>query len=258
MTSGFMATGCAARHHVVTGAATGIGAAIASRLVAAGARVTGAGLDVEAGQAMATQLSGGDGAFEFVGLDVTDENAVVRFFANLDPIDGLVNCAGIYPPDQRLEDVSVERFRRVLEVNLVGTFLTCRSALPLLRSSGGGSIVNISSVHAVAGAAGQGPYAASKGAIASLTRQIAVEYASDSIRANSILVGSVDTRITRTTIAAAGSAAALSLSSDPKALGRIADPAEIAGIVAFLLSDDSSFITASALLADGGLTAKIL
>jgi NAD(P)-dependent dehydrogenase (short-subunit alcohol dehydrogenase family) len=257
MTSGSKTSGCAARHHVVTGAATGIGAAIASRLVAAGARVTGAGLDVEAGQAMATQLSGA-GAFEFVGLDVTDENAVLEFFANLDPIDGLVNCAGIYPPDQRLEDVSVESFRRVLEVNLVGTFLTCRSALPLLRSSGGGSIVNISSVHAVAGAPGQGAYAASKGAITSLTRQIAVEYASDSIRANSILVGSVDTRITRATIAAAGSAAGLSLSSDPKALGRIADPAEIAGIVAFLLSDDSSFITASALLADGGLTAKIL
>lgn len=248
----------AARHYVVTGAATGIGSAVASRLVAAGARVTGAGLDHEAGQALAAQWSDNEGVFEFADLDVTGENAVVEFFAALDPIDGLVNCAGIYPSDQRLEEVSLDDFRRVLEVNLFGTFLTCRSALPLLRDGGGGSIVNISSVHAVFGAPGQGAYAASKGAIASLTRQIAVEYAVDSIRANSVLVGSVDTRITRAAIAAAGSAAELSLSSDPNGLGRIANASEIAGIVEFLLGDDSSFITASALLADGGLTARIL
>lgn len=246
------------RHYVVIGAATGIGAAIARRLFTAGARVTGAGLDQEAGKGLAAQWPGRTGVFEFAGLDVTDENAVLEFFATLGPIDGLVNCAGIYPRDQRLEDVSLDDFRRVLEVNLIGTFLTCRSALPLLRSAGRGSIVNISSVHAVSGAPGQGAYAASKGAIASLTRQIAVEYAAESIRANSILVGSVDTRITRAAIAAAGSAGELSLSSDPAGLGRIAEASEIAGIVEFLLGDDSSFITASALLADGGLTARIL
>lgn len=248
----------AARHYVVTGAATGIGAAIARRLVADGARVTGAGLDTDDGRALAARPRPGAGAFTFSTLDVTDEQAILQFFGALDPIQGLVNCAGIYPPDQRLEDVSLADFRQVLEINVIGAFLTCRSALPLLRVAGGGSIVNISSVHAVAGALGQGAYAASKGAIASLTRQIAVDYATDSIRANSILVGSVDTRITRAAIAAAGSAADLTLSSDPNALGRIADAHEIAGIVAFLLGDDASFINASALLADGGLTARIL
>lgn len=246
------------RHYVVTGAATGIGLAVANRLLEDGARVTGAGLDADAGRTLAAQRATSEGAFGFTGLDVTDEHAVLEFFAALDPIDGLVNCAGIYPPDQRLEDVSLADFRRVLDVNLIGTFLTCRSALPLLRSGGGGAIVNISSVHAVFAAGGQGAYAASKGGIASLTRQIAVDYAADSIRANSVLLGSVDTRITRSAIAAAGSAAALSLGTEPNALGRIASASEVAGIVSFLLRDDSSFITASALLADGGLTARIL
>lgn len=255
MTSGSTA---AARHYVVTGAATGIGAAIARRLVDDGARVTGAGLDTDDGRALAAGPRPGAGAFTFTELDVTDEQHIREFFSALDPIHGLVNCAGIYPPDQRLEDVSLAEFRQVLDVNLVGTFLTCRSALPLLRQAGGGSIVNISSVHAVAGAPGQGAYAASKGAITSLTRQIAVDYATDSIRANSILVGSVDTRITRAAIAAAGSAADLTLSSDPNSLGRIADAKEIAGIVAFLLDGDASFITGTAMLADGGLTARIL
>lgn len=248
----------ATRHYVVTGAATGIGAAISRRLVADGARVTGAGLDTDDGRTLAARPGPGAGATSFSTLDVTDEQAILEFFGSLDPIHGLVNCAGVYPPNHRLEDVSLADFRQVLEVNLIGTFLTCRAALPLLRGAGGGSIVNISSVHALAGAPGQGAYAASKGAIASLTRQIAVDYAIDSIRANSILVGSVDTRITRAAIAAAGSAADMALSSDPHALGRIADASEIAGIVAFLLGDDASFITASALLADGGLTAKIL
>lgn len=257
MTTATTTPGLAGRHYLVTGAATGIGAAIASRLVASGARVTGVGLDADAGQTLASQLYDGN-LFTFAERDVTDEDAVLEFFAGLQPIDGVVNCAGIYPPDQRLEDVGLADFRRVLEVNLVGTFLICRSALPLLRAVGGGSIVNIASVHAFAGAPGQGAYAASKGAIASLTRQIAVDYAADSIRANSILVGSVDTRITRAAIDAAGSAAALSLDGNREALGRIADPAEVATVVGFLLSPDSSFITASALLADGGLTARIL
>ena len=252
------------RHFLVTGAATGIGAAVATRLAADGHRVSGAGLDHTEGTAAAQQWSmsarstGAAGTFTFSELDVTDEQAVLKFYTNLDPIDGLVNCAGIYPPDQRLEDVSLTDFRHVMDVNLIGTFLMCRAALPRLRSRGGGAIVNISSVHAISAANGQGVYAASKAGITALTRQIAVDYATDAIRANSVLVGSVDTRITRAAIAAAGSAAALSLTPDPHALGRIASASEVAGVVSFLLSDDASFITASALLADGGLTATIL
>lgn len=248
-----------ARHYIVTGAATGIGRAVAERLLVDGAQVTGAGLDEEAGFALQALSRAAGHDFTFRPIDVADEAQVSALFADSNGgIDGLVNCAGIYPPDKRLEDVSLDDFRHVLDVNLIGTFLMCRAALPALRNRGGGSIVNISSVHAVAAAAGQGAYAASKAAIVALTRQIAVDYAADRVRANSVLVGSVDTRITREAIAGAGSPEALGLSFHPTALGRVAAPDELAAVVAFLLGDGSSFITASALLADGGLTSRIL
>jgi NAD(P)-dependent dehydrogenase (short-subunit alcohol dehydrogenase family) len=104
---------------------------------------------------------------------------------------------------QRLEAISPVRFRQVLDVNLAGAFLCCRTAMPLLRRSGGGSAVTISSVHAVTTAPGRGAYAASKGGITALTRQLAVNYATYGIRANSVLAGSVDTRIIRAVVAAA-------------------------------------------------------
>lgn len=253
------AVGPAVRHYLVTGAATGIGLAVAQRLLAGGARVTGVGLDEIEGVAQQNLARAAGHDLTFRSLDVSREDQVTELFADLrDGLDGVVNCAGIYPPDERLEELSLADFRRVLDVNLIGTFLICRASLPVLRRRGGGSIVNISSVHAVAAAPGQAAYAASKAAIVGLTRQIAVDYAAERIRANSVLLGSVDTRITQAAIAGAGSAAALGLSFDPGALGRVAAPNEVAGIVAFLLSDEASFITATALLADGGLTSRIL
>lgn len=240
---------------LVTGAATGIGRAVTERLLHDGAEVVGAGLDAD--EAAGFRPPAGS-VHRFVEVDVTDEDAVAGLFGALDRLTGLVVCAGVYPPDQRLEDVSLAQFRRVLDVNLVGAFLCCRAAVPLLRRSGGGSIVTISSVHAVAAAPGQGAYAASKGGITALTRQLAVDYAGDGIRANSVLAGSVDTRITRAAVAAAGSQAQLGLSTDRRDLGRIADPDEVAAVVAFLLGPDSTFVTAAALLADGGLTSRIL
>jgi NAD(P)-dependent dehydrogenase (short-subunit alcohol dehydrogenase family) len=252
-------TGQPTRRYLVTGAATGIGRAVAHRLCSDGAKVTGVGLDEDEGLAQQRSARSNGYDFTFCPLDVSHEGQVSDLIAGLgQDLAGVVNCAGIYPPDERLEDMSLERFRQVLEVNLVGTFLICRATLPLLRRSGGGSIVNLSSVHANVGAPGQAAYAASKAAIVAFTRQIAVDYAADRIRANSVLLGSVDTRITRAAIADAGSAAALGLSFDPGALGRVAVPAEAAAVVAFLLSEESSFITASALLADGGLTSRIL
>jgi len=247
--------------YLVTGAATGIGAAVVRRLAATGARVIGAGLDADEGERLQHELTAQGARFEFHAADVTDQQALAELLSDLDGLDvldGLVTCAGIYPPACRLESVSLEEFRQVLEVNLVGTFLACRAALPALRRRGGGAIVTVSSVHANAAAPGQGAYAASKAAIVGLTRQLAVDYAADGIRANSVLAGSVDTRITRAALAAAGGADALCLSPDPHALGRIADADEVARVIEFLVTDQSSFVTGAALLADGGLTARIL
>lgn len=243
---------------LVSGAATGIGAAIVRRLTAAGATVVGIGLDAEDADRLAADVESGLGSFEFRPTDVTDEAAVSAAVAGIDRLDGAVISAGIYPADRRLEDVSLAEFRQVIEVNLVGAFLTCRAVLPALRRSEQSSLVTLSSVHAVAGAPGQGAYAASKAGLVGLTRQLAVDYVADGVRANAVLAGSVDTRITQAAAAAAGGLDRLGLSADPRQLGRIADPDEVARVVQFLLSADSTFITGAALLADGGLTARIL
>ena len=245
-------------HVVVTGAATGIGAAVTERLLADGTHVIGLGLDGQEGRAQQSRAERDGLPYAFHDVDVTDEAAVRGVFSRITRLTGVVNCAGVYPRPQRLEDVSLADFRAVMNVNLTGTFLVCRAALPLLRASGGGSIVNLASVHARSGAPGQGPYAASKAAIVGLTRQIAVDYAQDRIRANAVLAGSVDTRITREAIAAAGSPEALGLSYARTALGRIAESHEVAAVVAFLLGPDASFITAAEMVADAGLTARIL
>jgi NAD(P)-dependent dehydrogenase (short-subunit alcohol dehydrogenase family) len=245
---------------VVTGAATGIGLEVVREQLRRGYHVWGLGLD--AAEADDFRCRSAEATFEFIETDVTDEAAVARAFVAIArgpwSVVGLVNCAGVYPSPARLEDTHFDDWRKVLQVNLDGTFLVCRAALPALREAGGGAIVNIASVHAIAAAPGQPAYAASKAAIVGLTRQIAVDYASDRIRANCILAGAVDTRITRAAIAEAGSPEALALTFDATALGRIGSPLEIAQVVAFLLGSDSRFITGSALTADAGMTARIL
>ena len=245
---------------VVTGAATGIGLEVVREQLRRGYRVWGIGLD--AAEAEAFRSDHAEAPFEFLETDITNEAAVALAFETIargpSAVVGIVNCTGIYPPPARIEDTSLDSWRRVLQVNLDGTFLVCRSALPVLRDAGGGAIVNIASVHAIAAAPGQPAYAASKAAIVALTRQIAVDYVGDRIRANCILAGAVDTRITRAAIAEAGSPEALSLTFDETALGRIGSALEIAQIVAFLLGPDSQFINGSAVTADAGMTARIL
>lgn len=244
-------------HVLVTGAATGIGRAICSRLLADGAEVTGVGLDADAGQKLAEEWRGEGLPFAFHPVDVTDEASLVAVTGRLGGLGGLVISAGIYPAPVRVHELSVADWHAVIGANLTGAFLTCRAVLPLLMRMGG-AIVTIASVHAISAAPGQAAYSASKAGLVGLTRQLAVDYAADGIRANSILAGSVDTRITRAAIAEVGIADGLGLAHDRRALGRIADADEIAGIVAFLLSSQASFMTGAALLADGGLTSRIL
>jgi NAD(P)-dependent dehydrogenase (short-subunit alcohol dehydrogenase family) len=250
----------AGRRVFVTGAATGIGRATAEYLLAEGARVYGVGLDGEAGQAFADGQNGEAFAFRETDLrsDPQIRDAVADAASRFGGLDGVVNCAGVYPTGKRLEAVSDEEWDATIAINLTAIFRVCRAALPILRAAGGGSIVNIASVHADATVPGVAAYAASKAGVVGLSRQMALDYAVDLIRVNAVLVGSVATRMTLDGLDAAGGAEAIGLSFAPNRIARIAAPKEIATVVGFLLSAEASFVTGSALQVDGGLLSRLL
>ncbi|MGX7876200.1 SDR family NAD(P)-dependent oxidoreductase [Mesorhizobium sp. ORM6] len=244
----------------VTGAATGIGRATACYLAAEGAKVFGTGLDGDDGKALADRYA--EGQLVFRESDLTreaDVQAAVAASKELfGVLDAVVNCAGIYPTGKRLEELSDAEWDRTIAVNLTAIFRVCRATLPLLRAAGGGSIVNIASVHADATVPGVPAYAATKAAVVGLSRQMALDYAVDRIRVNAVLVGSVATRMTLDGLEAAGGAEALGLSFEPNRIARIANPSEIASAIGFLISDAASFVTGSAMTVDGGLLARLL
>jgi NAD(P)-dependent dehydrogenase (short-subunit alcohol dehydrogenase family) len=243
---------------LVTGAATGIGRATAKLLASSGARVFGVGLDEAAGAELTTSVVP---PILFRRADVTREAevraAVAAMLAAYGCIDGVVNSAGINQTNTRIEDLSDEDWDRTIAINLTAIFRVCRATLPEIRRAGGGSVVNIASVHALATVPGVPAFAASKGGVLALSKQLALDYARDGIRVNALIVGSVDTRMTRVVLDASGGAEALGLTFDQNAIARIAKPEEVAAVIAFLLSEDSSFVTGSGLVVDGGMTALL-
>jgi NAD(P)-dependent dehydrogenase (short-subunit alcohol dehydrogenase family) len=244
---------------LVTGAATGIGRATAEYLHAEGAQVFGIGLDGDEGR----RVHAGKGpGLVFRETDITDTAAVTTAIASLvdrfGRLDAVINCAGVYATGKRLEDVSDAEWNLTIGVNLTAMFKICRAALPLLRQAGGGAIVNIASVHADATVPAVPAYAASKAGVVGLSRQMALDYAVDHIRVNAVLVGSVATRMTLDGLEEAGGAEALGLSFDKNRIARIADPREIATAIGFLISDEASFVTGSAMQVDGGMLARLL
>lgn len=247
-------------HHgnvaVITGAASGIGAASARRLAADGATVLLADLD-GAGAEVAASI--GDPA-SFAELDVTEERgwqAVVEDVqGRFGRLDILVNAAGILTLGT-VESETLEGWRRTLAVNLTGTFLGCRAAIPTMRRGGGGSIVNIASTSAVRGDPDFAAYDASKGGVVGLTKEIAVHCGRrrDGVRCNSIIPGSVDTPMVGELANSPETRAVHEQWTQGLRAGRVAQPAEIAAVVSYLTSPASAFVTGSEWVVDGGATA---
>ncbi|MGJ9405133.1 3-oxoacyl-ACP reductase [Nesterenkonia aurantiaca] len=241
------------RSAVITGGASGIGLASAHRMAAEGARVVIADVDAVAGEQVAAELGG-----LFVKVDVTDPEQVKDLYAQTQEAYGSVdiafNNAGIAPPDDAsILDTDIDAWRRVQDVNLTSVYLCCKHAIPYMQQQGKGSIINTASFVAVMGAAtSQISYSASKGGVLSMSRELGVEFARQGIRVNALCPGPVNTPLLKELFAKDLEKAARRLVHVP--LGRFAEPEELAAAVAFLASDDSSFMTASTFLVDGGIS----
>ncbi|WP_069463568.1 3-oxoacyl-ACP reductase, partial [Actinacidiphila rubida] len=242
-----MITRLQGRTAVITGAASGIGLATARRLAAEGARVVCVDLDAENGAKAAAEVNG-----RFIQADVTDEEAVRAVYEEAvdayGRLDIAFNNAGISPPDDdSILTTGLAAWRRVQEVNLTSVYLCCKYAIPHMRRHGKGSIINTASFVAVMGAAtSQISYSASKGGVLAMSRELGVQFAREGIRVNALCPGPVNTPLLRELFAKDPERAARRLVHVP--MGRFAEADEIAAAVAFLASDDASFITANTFL----------
>ncbi len=222
----------AGKRALVTGAGSGIGGAVARLFEAEDAEVIGA------------DLTGTD-----VQLDVRDETQVAAVARD---VDVLVNVAGIGSTTTAPE-TSLEVWEDVFAVNARGTFLCCKHVIPTMVARGGGSIVNVAPVAAMVGLRNRAAYCASKGAVVSLTRALAVDHVSDGIRVNVVCPGTVDSPWVRRLVEETGESLAELKARQP--LGRMGTPEEIAEAIAYLASDAARFVTGSVFVIDGGLTA---
>ena len=240
---------------VITGAASGMGAACADVLHACGARVVVVDVDGDGGARTAAAVDG-----HFVHGDISEPafcgQAIAETVERYGRLDVLVNAAGIMVRTKAV-DTADDVYRRVIRVNLDGTFFMCRAAVARMTAQGGGAIVNFSSIWGLWAGANAAAYSAAKGGISVLTRALALEHGRDGIRVNAVLPGDVDTPLLR----AGGRDQPLTdddiaRMGESIPLGRVAQPREIANVVAFLASDEASYVTGVLLPVDGGYTAQ--
>jgi len=254
---------------IVSGGASGIGAETARIFGMHGAKVVICDVNDAAGEAVAAEIEAAGGTAIYRPLNVTNEDQWAALVAETEESFGklniLTNIAGVSGRDPKqniqtsltagglLEDQTLETWNQIMEVNATGTFLGTRAAIPLMRRAGGGSIVNISSICGIVGSHANGAYHASKGAVRIFSKSVAIQYAPDKIRVNSVHPGFVDTPMT-----APGHSnpeiAEKRIEATP--LGRFGTPHDIAMGCLFLASDEASWITGSELVIDGGMTAN--
>jgi len=238
---------------VVTGGCSGIGLATVRRFLEEGAKVVVGDLDDARGAELADELG-----LTYVHVDVTSKDEVDALFKTAKDTYGSVdiafNNAGISPPeDDSILDTDLDAWRKVQEVNLTSVYLCCKAALPYMLEQGKGSIINTASFVAVMGAAtSQISYSASKGGVLSMSRELGVQFAREGVRVNALCPGPVNTPLLQELFAKDEERAARRLVHVP--MGRFGEPEEMANAVLFLASDESSFITASTFLVDGGIS----
>ena len=239
---------------IITGAAQGMGAAHARRFVAEGAKVVFTDLNAEAGEALEVEL--GEAAL-FVQQDVSQEadwlNVVSQAEGRFGPVSTLVNNAGIIGPVKPAVDLSEADFLKVIAINQTAVFLGIKHAIPSMLKAGGGSIVNISSISGIVAIYGTPnvAYAASKFAVRGITKQVAIEYGRQGIRANSVHPGYIRTPM----MTAALDDEQIKIASGSVPIGRVGEVDDVANLVVFLATDESAFVTGAEHIIDGGLTA---
>ncbi len=246
---------------IVTGAAGGIGAATVENLVKQGIFVFAVDKNSEALMKTMQSIHGQGNLIQAISADITDEmdcQAVIsQVKSKSTKLKGLVNNAAVGAFNMSVEKTSYEDWQRIISINLTSLYLMSKYSLPLIRSAGGGAVVNISSIHAYATSTGVAPYAAAKGGVLTLTKTMALDLAPDNIRVVCIIPGATDTPMLRQHAEREGKTLAeLGFPSSDNAIGRIAQPEEVADVIAFALSKGASFITGSALIPDGGILAK--
>ncbi len=241
---------------VITGAGSGIGAASARRFAATGARVVVSDVNDADGEAVVASITAAGGDAVYCRADVREEKDVERLMATaverFGALHVLFNNAGIgtYAP---VPELAPEIWQQVLAVNVTGVFLASRAAIPHLRRAGGGAIVNTASISGLFGDYGLAAYNASKGAVVTLTKCMAIDHARDNIRVNALCPGPIDTPLLRQVLDAMPGIAAAYDACVP--MGRIGTPEEVADVALFLASDAARFVTGTTLVVDGGLTA---
>jgi len=246
---------------VVTGGALGIGRATCELLAREGASVAVTDRLEEEGRAVVSAIESAGGAARYWEMDVTEEERVREVLADVAAafggLDVLVNNAGIAGSSAPTDQVTVEDWQRVMDVNVKGVFLCTKHAIPHLRRRGGGSIVNLSSIYGLVGARDNPPYHASKGAVRLMSKTDALLYADDGIRVNSVHPGFVWTPMVQAYLRSLGDEEEGRRQLDRlHPIGHIGEPDDVAFGILYLACDESKFITGSELVIDGGYTAR--